>query len=170
MGVVAVIKKLQGSDDNRSGRRKPETPETDDDAPLPYRRKQYLLSKAEKSFYEVLRGAVGKDVTIFAMIRLIDLVYLPKGTKNRRAHVNRIKSKHVDFTLCSRGQLKPLLVIELDDASHQSKKRQERDAFLDKVLAAAGLPILHVPAKQGYPQAELAARIQQSIQGIRQKI
>jgi len=47
---------------------------------LPYRKKDYLLSKAEKSFYEVLRATVATEWSIFAKVRLLDLLWLPRGT------------------------------------------------------------------------------------------
>jgi hypothetical protein len=132
-------------------------------AKLPYRKKDYLLTKAERSFYEVLRGIVGDDLTLFAKVRLLDLVYLPKGTESRQTHVNRVSSKHVDFLLCDRERVSPLLVIELDDSSHEREDRKERDAFIDEALAAAGLPILHIAAKHAYVPSELAELIQQKI-------
>ena len=94
----------------------------------------------------------------------MDLVYLPKGVENRQGHMNRVMSKHVDFVLCDRQNIAPVLVIELDDASHQREDRKERDAFLDKALAAASLPILHIPAKRSYSPKELAELIQQKLQ------
>jgi very-short-patch-repair endonuclease len=52
-----------------------------------------------------------------------------------------------------------LLVIELDDRTHQQARRRERDAFVDRALAAAGIPILHVKAASAYDARELAAVI-----------
>ena len=101
---------------------------------------------------------------VFPKVRLFDLLYLSKGTENWQTHKNRIISKHVDFVLCDLQNIAPLLVIELDDASHEREDRRERDAFLDKALAAASLPILHVAAKRTYAPKELAELIQQKLQ------
>ena len=127
---------------------------------LPYRKRDYLLTVAERSFYEVLCGIIGDQLHVFPKVRLIDLVYLPKGTENRQGYTNRVVSKHVDFVLCDRQNIAPLLVIELDDASHEREDRKERDTFLDSALSAAGLPILHVTAKRSYEPRELADSIQ----------
>ena len=132
-------------------------------AALPYRKKDYLLTAAERSFYEVLCSVLDGQLLVFAKVRLADLVYMPKGTANRQTHFNRIQSKHVDFVLCTRDKLSPVLVIELDDASHEEESRRDRDTFVDAALTAAGLPILHIPAKISYVPAELAAAIQQKI-------
>jgi hypothetical protein len=122
---------------------------------LPYRRKDYLLTKAEREFYEALRAAVeAGGIVVFPKVRLLDLLWFPKGTTNLASHRNRVQSKHVDFVLCDRRALRPLLVVELDDSTHERADRKARDAFVDSALAAAGLPILHVPARASYdPQA-----------------
>jgi hypothetical protein len=62
--------------------------------------------------------------------------------------------------LCDATDLIPLLVIEPDDSSHTRLDRQERDAFVDGALAAAGLPILHLRAQRAYVPAELRTRIE----------
>lgn len=130
---------------------------------FPYRKKDYLLTAAERSFYEVLRSIAGDDLEVFAKVRLLDLVYLPKGTENRQSHTNRVMSKHVDFLLCDRRNVSPLLAIELDDSSHERADRAERDTFVDEVFAAAGLPILHIATKRSYAPKELAELIQQKL-------
>ena len=105
----------------------------------------------------------GDQLEVFAKVRLLDLVDLPKGTENRQSHTNRVISKHVDFLLCDREKLSPLLVIELDDSSHERDDRAQRDAFVDEALGAAGLPILHVSANRSYAPKELADLIQEKL-------
>jgi hypothetical protein len=121
--------------------------------PLPYARQQYFFSSAERSFYEVVRRIV-PDYTLFAKVRLADLVRVPKGTASWQSHFNRIQSKHVDFVVCD-CDLAPLVVIELDDASHLQAARQARDSFVDEVLATVGLPIVHIRAQRGYVPDEV---------------
>lgn len=55
--------------------------------------------------------------------------------------------------------MKPRLLIELDDSSYQLASRQERDAFVDEALAAAGLPILHIAAARSYVPQEVWSKI-----------
>ena len=58
-------------------------------ANLPYRKKDYLLTAAERSFYEVLGSVLDGQLLVFTKVRLADLVYMPKGTANRQTHFNR---------------------------------------------------------------------------------
>ena len=127
---------------------------------LPYRRNNYLLSKAERSFFGVLQTAAGEQYLIFAKVRLADLIYIPRGTDSRQTHFNRIQSKHIDFVLCDPKSVRPMVAVELDDASHEQAARVARDSFVDAALAAAGLPLLRVPARAGYSVEELARSIQ----------
>jgi very-short-patch-repair endonuclease len=47
------------------------------------------------------------------------------------------------------------LAIELDDRTHQRPDRRDRDTFVDRALATAGVPILRVPAAARYDPAAL---------------
>ena len=97
------------------------------------------------------------------MVRLADLVYIERGTEKRQSYFNRIQSKHIDFVLCDRNDIKPILAIELDDSSHRRADRIARDEFVDNALAQAGLPLLRVPVRANYDPAELRNQIQDAI-------
>jgi very-short-patch-repair endonuclease len=119
-------------------------------AEFPYQRKDYLLTKGERAFFDVLQSAVGTDFLLFSKVRLADLIFVRTGTEKRQTYFNRIQSKHIDFVLCTLDVVRPILAIELDDSSHDREDRQQRDGFVDSALAAAGLPILHVKASARY--------------------
>lgn len=132
------------------------------DGPLPYRRRDYLLTKGEAAFYHVLREAVEDDGRrrIFAKVRVMDLVWLPKGTERLQSWKNRVMSKHVDFVVCdSGGGLRPLVAVELDDSSHEREDRRGRDRFIERVCSEAGLKLVRFPAKAGYSASEVRAAV-----------
>ena len=131
---------------------------------LPYRKRDYLFSIAERSFYEVLERAAGNDFRVFAKVRLGDLVWMPAKTHNRRYHWYRIAQKHVDFVLCDPHRLGPVLVIELDDSSHTRFDRQERDRFVNAIMDWIGLPIWRVPVKRSYVLEDVAREIRARIE------
>lgn len=119
-----------------------------------------LFSAAERSFYGVLEQALGGEYRIFGKVRLGDLVEPAKGlTKSQSTTArNRLNQKHADFVLCRPDTLAVVAVIELDDASHGRKDRSERDDFVDKALASARLPVVHIPARKAYalPEVQIA--------------
>jgi hypothetical protein len=122
-------------------------------AALPYVRRKYFFSAAERSFYEILRR-LAPGHTVFAKVRLADLVNVTKGASSWQSHFNRIDRKHLDFILCD-GDLAPVVAIELDDRSHDDEERQSRDLFVDRVLASVSLPIVRVRAKHAYKLEEV---------------
>ena len=65
----------------------------------------------------------------------------------------------MDFVVCDAGTLRPLVVVELDEPSHATPQRQGRDEDVETILAAAGLPIIHVLTSRGYETRELEAAI-----------
>ena len=128
---------------------------------LPYQRRDPFLSPAELAFYRVLQQAVGDRYVTNNKVRMWDVLTVPRVEGSRKFE-NKISSKHVDFLLCDPTTMEPILAIELDDASHNRPDRQRRDNFVDRAFAAAGLPILHIPAAGTYAIAD----IQQQIESI----
>lgn len=108
--------------------------------------KRLLLTKNEWKNYMVLKPVLeGEGLRICPKVRLLDLVEPKKGTdsKQRQALLNKVQSKHVDFVICDE-KLNVRLILELDDSSHDTEDRQQRDSFVDSVLTGAGYKILHV--------------------------
>ena len=131
--------------------------------PLPYRANDRLLSDAELSFYHVLRQAAGSWATICPQVSLANLFRITtRDHGERTTYRNKIDRKRVDFVLCDPETMRPLLSIELDDASHRRARRQERDVFVDQVFAAGGLPLYRAPARRAYQVGELAAALREA--------
>jgi very-short-patch-repair endonuclease len=110
-----------------------------------------------------LYQAVKGRYRIFCKVRLADVVYVPGLDRDERRWFRRIGAYHVDFVLCDPETTAPLLVVELDDRSHQNERQTQRDEFKDKVLAAASVPVYRVRAAEAYDPAELAANVNRMI-------
>ena len=61
--------------------------------------------------------------------------------------------------LCNTSDLSVLCAVELNDSSHNSKKRKDRDAFIEGACQAANVPIIQIAARSTYNINE----IQQSL-------
>jgi very-short-patch-repair endonuclease len=125
---------------------------------LPYRLRDDFLSPAEFSFYKVLASLGGTRLTIQSKVRLADVFFVARPNENV-TYFNRIAQKHLDFLVCDSITMKPLLGIELDDASHNRNDRQERDDFIERVFQVAGLPLLRLPVQREYNTREVAGSI-----------
>lgn len=108
----------------------------------------------------MLRTVVDGRMQICPKVGLGDLFFAETGDRQKnRAFTNRIDRKHVDFVLCDPQTLRPLVAVELDDRSHEREDRQKRDALVEGVFAAAGLPLVRVPVRSAYPPWELEAKL-----------
>ena len=125
-----------------------------------YKKRENFLTKHELGFYRRLCNAVhsNRNVVVFSKVRLADIIEPKFSGSNWQAQFNKIQAKHVDFLLCDATDVQPILVIELDDRSHDRPDRRERDAFVDRALSQAGIPILHVRNSEG-----LKAKIEAAI-------
>lgn len=120
----------------------------------PFHLRDDFLSQTEFSFCRVLMTAVGGRLVVCPKVNLGDLFFVATGdARNNRILLNRIDRKHVDFLLCDPATMRPTVGIELDDSSHQRPERQARDAWVDDVFSAAGLPLIRIPARTGYAVA-----------------
>lgn len=100
-------------------------------------------------------------------VRLADVIQ-PAGELSRsdwQRAFNMISAKHVDFLLCRADDLRVVLVIELDDASHKKKARVRRDQFVEAALKSAEVPLLRVDARKGYALSDLREKVRLAIGG-----
>ncbi len=129
----------------------------------PYQKRPRLVTNSELKFFHTLRKAVDGDWEIFVMVRIADLLKVPKGIKNRRSWVNKILSKHIDFVLCEPDSLEVVLGIELDDPSHERPHRMQRDKFVNAAFADAGIPLLRIPTEKKYDPRDLRRKINRAL-------
>lgn len=119
----------------------------------PYRQRDDFLSAAELSFYQVLTLGLDGSYLVGPKVNLADIFFV-SGSPKKQSYRNKIDRKHVGFLLCDPAAMKPIMGVELDDASHARRDRQDRDEFVDQVFEAAGVPLLRVRTAAGYsPQA-----------------
>ena len=137
----------------------------------PYTKKQALFSPAERSFLGILIQAIGEEYLVFGKVRIADILEPQRNLDKsiRQKALNRISSKHFDYVLCAKGDLSVACAIELDDQSHQQRKRQERDAFLVGLCQAVSLPLIQVPAQRTYSVSEVRAKVLDGLGGRHQE-
>lgn len=111
---------------------------------LPYILNQNFLTNKEYKFYKSLKPIADKyGLEIICKVRLADLVIIPKNINNYMKWFNHIKAKHIDFVLCS-SEMKPVLLIEVDDYTHQWNNRQRRDEFVDSIFNGTAIKLIHI--------------------------
>lgn len=131
----------------------------------PFKKNKYFLTSAEQVFFRILKHVVDGEFEVLTKVRLLDLLWLPPQAPTKQRFKNMAQSKHADFVLCDTKTLVPVLVVELDDVSHQREERQGGDAVKNRLLVDAGLPILRVKCQQAYDTRALGEGIQQAVRG-----
>ena len=135
------------------------------DRPTPiswYKAAPALFTPAEQLFLSSLETALhGVPVKIFGKVRIADILKVRPGLAkiDYQGAFSKISAKHVDFVLVNPLTTAPLLIIELDDSTHEAHHRKVRDAFVDEAMYQAQIPILHVPLRQRYDENNLRAQI-----------
>ncbi len=113
----------------------------------------------------MLEKAAGDSKHVLAKVRLADIV-APKTPRSNaqewRRAFNMIQSKHLDFLVCEAGTLKVLCAVELDDKSHRRAGRMDRDAFKDRTLSDAGIPLHRFAVQRQYNEREGASKISET--------
>lgn len=130
-----------------------------------YYAKDSLLSKSENSFYSALSLAAGDDLVIATKVRAEDVIGVKRKGRafgSVQADRGRIKSRHFDFVVCNLG-FRPLVIIEVDDASHSSDSAKVVDAFKDQVCSCTGLVMLRFPATPTPEASVIRSRLREAI-------
>ena len=123
-----------------------------------YIKSEYLLTKNELKFYKILKQITNKlGYSLFCQVSLYQIV----NSKDYR-DFNKIKSKSIDFVL-TQENCKILLCIELDDPTHEKKKRIERDNFINKLFEELEIKYLRIPVQNFYNIEELENKIKESL-------
>lgn len=123
-----------------------------------YSKSEYLLTKTELKFYRIIKQITNKlGCSLFCQVSLYQIV----NSKNYK-DFNKIKSKSIDFVI-TQENCKILLCIELDDSTHEKKKRIERDNFIDNLFKDLGIKLLRIPVQNYYNIEELENKIKESL-------
>lgn len=103
-----------------------------------------LLSGWEIAVLAELRRDMPAGFYACPQARLKDMLTVETRDRSRfLASLNRVAAKSVDFAIIDeRGRV--VLVIELDDKSHDRQDRQQRDFEVNAVLGHSGIPVLRV--------------------------
>ena len=109
-----------------------------------YRKKGFLMGRAEHELFDILVSLVGNEYHVFPQIHLATILDQKVVGQNWKFAFWHINGKSVDFVICDKKYIKPLLAIELDDKTHEYKDRQNRDMEVEKILNDAQIPLLRI--------------------------
>jgi len=125
---------------------------------FPFESTESVLNEFEHGMYRMLDRELRKDFYVLTKVRLGALVKL-KRKSSREAFYNRlISGRHVDFLLCDRESVKPILAIQVVD-----KKSTDEHDITEDVLKSAKIPFMFLSAKKAIAPSELTFMIGEAI-------
>lgn len=124
-----------------------------------------VITQTESTFFNLLQQTVQNRWHIATKVRVADIlsVNYAEGSAEWKKWFRLIGQKHADFVLFDKMTNNPLLIIELNDKSHNLLVRQERDRFLDRAYKSAHIPVLWQHAQYSYDTEKLLHTIESLI-------
>ena len=102
-----------------------------------YRKKARYISPAEFDFLQVLRAATGAKYEVCVQAPLVAVIEKTSGGAFRN-ELFRV----ADYLIVDRVTYEPLLLVELNDSSHNRADRVARDRKVAEICAAARMPLV----------------------------
>ena len=103
-----------------------------------------VMSEVERQLFRRLIEAFPEKL-VLPQVQLCRFVEVRK-VPGRMAVLNRYNRLSADFVICN-AEAAVERVVELDDRSHNHEASRSRDAKKDKVLSAAGIPVVRLQVR-----------------------
>lgn len=113
-----------------------------------YTAKSLIMTRAESNFFRTLEKTVSERYYVFPQVHLSAIVDHKVNGQDWRFAFRHINGKSVDFVLCDKVTLRPTYAVELDDYTHDSSDRRKRDVEVERIFAAADIPLVRFRDKQ----------------------
>ncbi len=117
-----------------------------------YAKPNLFVNSSEQALFFILYECLTPKYHVFSKVRLEDIIAVRASVKNAEvkwALRGRVKSRHVDF-LITTPQGQPLMMIELDGASHHTALAQRPDSFKNGLAKSVGLPLHRIAVGQDF--------------------
>lgn len=122
-----------------------------------YKLKKTLITKKEQEFFEVIKDSVPKGYNVFPQINLAAII---EKTDNSRFRNELFRN--IDF-LITNENYEPKIAIEINDQTHLTPDRRERDEKVKKICEEAGIPIINLWTSYGVNKEYIKDRINKSL-------
>lgn len=138
---------------------------------FPFKRKTNLFSPVERSFLDLIEQGCGQQYRVVCRVRLTDIIGLRQSTdkKTAKSAMLRASGRHLDFVLCSKEDMSPVVAIDLVHKQGKENHKGQRDWFVSGALDAARIPHLRIKVKSGYSPQEIRDCVEAKLAPLRRK-
>ena len=129
---------------------------------FPFKKKGNLFTPVERTFLGLIEEAVGSEFRILCRVKMGDILTIHQNTdkKTSKNAVSRAGSKHLDFVLCSKDDMSPIIAIDLVHNSGKDGYKTQRDFYVSGALDAAHIPHVRIKVRSGYKPQDIRECIQ----------
>lgn len=107
------------------------------------RKENFWGSDIEKNIYKQMLDIGQEHLIILPHVSLGEIFKpTPCTEKNKKDREKYINLFHVDFLICEKESLTPLIGVEFDGKHHKDKEQQLRDAFKNELFRTQKIPLL----------------------------
>ena len=125
-----------------------------------YNLKPRLVSKAEQQYYDVICSSVPNGCHVFPQVNLAAFI-----TKADASRFQNELFRNVDFLVVD-VNFYPVFIIEINDQTHLTPERKERDEKVLKICEEAGIPILRLWTSYGVNPEYIKKRISEILESL----
>jgi len=138
---------------------------------FPFLGKSQLFTAAERQFLGLIENAVAGEFRVICRVRLSDLLSLRKNTNGKiaKSAILRAGTKQLDFVLCNKDDMTPIMAIDLVYGSGKNGHNTQRDFFVNGALETASIPHVRIKAKAGYSVADIQECIESKLVPLRRR-
>lgn len=115
-----------------------------------YVTKNYIMTKTELQFFKMLQNTIEENNMQMYIFPQVNLENIIQAKNNEFANRNKIKSRSIDFTIVSKENCKIICCIELDDYTHNSYERINRDDFINQLFRDVKIKLIRVTVSNNY--------------------
>ena len=156
--IVVIIAVVGIAIPRQSSHRESRRRSSGGDAPRLFVAKEHLLSERELNFLRVLEPLAGEmGLRVCPQVRLEDVIAPDGRAANQFGTRQTIRGMHLDFVLVEAETFHIRAGVELQDSTHETKRRREADWKKARAMEAAGVPLLVYRSARELHRQSLAA-------------
>lgn len=126
--------------------------------------KKSIMTENEKYFYNIFNKHFSKDYLILPQVNLATIIN--KNKEFEKQYQNEL-NRNIDFGIFDKENLTPLLLIEINDNSHNRKDRIKRDYKVKEICKNANLNLITFYTKYSNKENYIVNRINEELKKIK---
>lgn len=138
---------------------------------FPFKKEGNLFTPVERTFLGLIEEAVGNEFRILCRVKMSDILTIHQNTNKRisKNAATRAGSKHLDFVLCSKEDMSPIIAIDLVRNTGKDGYKSQRDFYVSGALDAARIPHVRIKVRSGYKVKDIRECIQAKLSKVKLK-